>query len=386
MIFFISIFLLVFYNIQKEIKITAKITSKIANLSNEPCIGIIKSSREGLSCIKKQKLEVYISDIWNELIAKVLNSDYSRQSVTRYQLLRLNISGLFIISAFLVMLSISKIDVNFISVSLTYSLMVLDNFQSWLMNIRHMEIGSASLERINELVETEQEENGEKNIYDNNNISCNDINIDNLACGYEKFQCVLSNFCLNIKSGEKVLLIGRTGSGKTTIFNCLTKLIDYEGSLKIGGTEVREIQTEKLRKIIFSIPQKTFLFPGTVRESIDPYCEYKDSEIFDALEKVNLKNKILSLENSLQTTVTPFNDLFSSGERQLLYLVRAILCKPSIILIDEGNSNINEEMNDIFYRIIKENFIATTVISISHNISDTSFYDDIINIESYSVM
>lgn len=381
MIIIVIMFLLRIKYIQKEIRITAKFTSKLVNSSHEPCLSLLKSSIDGLEFIKDQKLQNYILSIWSKYIINVLNSEYTRQAVNRYQFLNMGISGVFVIFMFLLLLSISNVNSDILVVTLTSSIIVLDNFQSWLINIRHTEIGISSLKRVNELVEFDQEElDFSSNSFYGKDI---EIKIKDLSCKYKNSDYIINKFSIDIKPKERVLVIGKTGSGKTTFLNCLSKIIDYEGTIKINETDLKDISVYDAREIMFSVPQKIFLFSGTIRENLDPFNEFDDQSIWNALNEIGLSEKVNMLNEKLNSNISPHEPIFSSGEQQLLSLVRAILKKPHVLLIDEGNSKLGKCTEEKFYKILKNNFSDSTIISIAHNTSNYNFYDKVINIENF---
>lgn len=183
-----------------------------------------------------------------------------------------------------------------------------------LRNIRHAEIGIASLERIEQFNNLVEEEDKEYSKYNDADTKIEGITVNNINCDYGTGKSVINNLSLEILKGENILIQGRTGIGKTTFFNCLTRLIDYNGDIYIDGVNIKNIPLDILRKKIFVLTQNDAIFSGTIRENLDPYNKFGD----DKLKKVMFIFKLNYLEINMTC------DKLSSGERQLLCLIRLL--------------------------------------------------------------
>uniref|UniRef100_A0A158PCJ1 ABC transporter domain-containing protein n=1 Tax=Angiostrongylus cantonensis TaxID=6313 RepID=A0A158PCJ1_ANGCA len=153
------------------------------------------------------------------------------------------------------------------------------------------------------------------------------INFHSVKLRYRpKFPLTLDNVTFEIKSKEKVGVIGRTGSGKSSLCNVLCRLYPVTwGRIFIDGVDISTIGLHRLRKAMSVIPQDPTLFAGTIRSNLDPNSVFSDSELWIALERTYLKTAIMNLENKLEYEVTTGGDNFSVGEKQLLCLARALL-------------------------------------------------------------
>ncbi|KAJ3294184.1 Multidrug resistance-associated protein 1 [Rhizoclosmatium sp. JEL0117] len=153
----------------------------------------------------------------------------------------------------------------------------------------------------------------------------------------------LKNLSLTIKSGEKVCVVGRTGSGKSTLISTLMRFVDKTGDIKIDGREIESVGFQTLREAIEVIPQEIYLFNGTIRTALDHDARFTDDELWKALELVGMKNTVSNLERKLETRVRNGGANFSLGQRQLLYFARVALKKPKIILMDEATCSVDLE-------------------------------------------
>jgi ATP-binding cassette subfamily C (CFTR/MRP) protein 4 len=132
---------------------------------------------------------------------------------------------------------------------------------------------------------------------------------------------VLNEICFNVKSGEKLGIVGRTGAGKTSLISALFRLLHFEGTILIDGVDTKSVLLQTLRSKISIIPQDPILFIGLLRRNLDPFDQYTDCEIWQALEDVQMKTLIAYLPSGLETTVIEGGGNFSVGQKQLLCLV-----------------------------------------------------------------
>lgn len=172
----------------------------------------------------------------------------------------------------------------------------------------------------------------------------------------------------------KVGIVGRTGAGKSSILQILFRLsdIDKEGTVLIDGVDIRKIGLHMLRKNIGYIPQSPFIISGTIRENLDPFNEFSDKEVIEYLAKVKLDQYVLKMKEGLMTQTTEGNAQFSTGQKQLICLARAMLLKTKIIVLDEATANVDLETDKFIQEVIKETYSensSATVLVIAHRLA-----------------
>ncbi|KAJ0938230.1 putative ABC-type xenobiotic transporter [Helianthus annuus] len=180
---------------------------------------------------------------------------------------------------------------------------------------------------------------------------------------------VLKGITCTFEEGTRVGVVGRTGSGKTTLITALFRLVEPDsGSILIDGLNISHIGLKDLRMKLSVIPQEPTLFRGSIRTNLDPLGLHSDDEIWKALEKCQLKNTITDLPNLLESSVSDDGENWSAGQRQLFCLGRVLLRRNKILVLDEATASIDSTTDAILQRIIREEFSSCTVITIAHRV------------------
>jgi ABC-type multidrug transport system fused ATPase/permease subunit len=181
---------------------------------------------------------------------------------------------------------------------------------------------------------------------------------------------VLRSINIKIKGGEKVGVCGRTGSGKSSLIATLLRLVELQkGSIVIDGLDISSIGLTDLRSNLSLIPQDPVLFSGDVRHNLDPFDDYSDDLIWDALRNAELQDFVKSLGNGLQSTVAEQGLNFSAGQRQLICVARALVRGNKIIIMDEATASVDSETDQKLQKMIRSAFADCTVICIAHRIN-----------------
>lgn len=198
---------------------------------------------------------------------------------------------------------------------------------------------------------------------------------------------VLKNISFKIESGSRVGLIGRTGSGKTTIFQSVYRFVDIvSGEILLDGHPIHQIPLKRIRKNLAVIPQDPSLFMGTLRSNIDRYNQVTDDEVWKVLQKVSLESFVKKLPHQLDFKVAENGTNLSQGQRQLICLARALLMKVKIIFLDEATASVDVETDSIVQKVIRESLDGMTLITIAHRLSTLDGYDKVIELSNGEIV
>ena len=200
-------------------------------------------------------------------------------------------------------------------------------------------------------------------------------------------EIVLKNLNFVIQGKEKVGIVGRTGSGKSTITLCLFRILEAtEGKILIDDVDISKLGLEILRHNLTIIPQDPALMEGSLRYNIDPLEKSDDNEIIKVMEKIGFDYIIKRDKQGLNQEIAEGGSNLSVGEKQLICITRAILRKSKIIIMDEATASIDYKTEEIIQKAVSEILNDSTFITIAHRIKTILNYDRILTLDNGKIV
>jgi len=228
----------------------------------------------------------------------------------------------------------------------------------------------------------------EKFIISQGSVHCSgfkeNVQFNRLSFSYYKGRQVLSDVSFSVKKGEKLAIVGSTGSGKTTLVNLLLRFYDCPpGSIYIDGVDIRDFTTASLLELFAYVSQETLLFSDTLRNNILYGLKYapREERINEVLNKARLFDFVLSLPNGLNTYIGDRGVRLSGGEKQRVAIARVMLKGSDILILDEATSSLDSKTERLVQESIEEAIREKTVIVIAHRLSTIKNVDKIVVIE-----
>lgn len=210
-----------------------------------------------------------------------------------------------------------------------------------------------------------------------------DLRIENVSFGYEENRHVLKEITLEVKAGKMLGIVGKSGAGKTTLVNLITRLYDPTlGDIYLDGINLRDMAFDDIRRNIALVSQETYIFKGTIFENIayaNPKATKKD--VINASVAASAHNFICKLPDGYDTYVGSGGRELSGGERQRISIARAILANPKILILDEATAAVDTETERNIQHALKELVKNRTTLSIAHRLSTLRDADELIVLE-----
>ena len=267
---------------------------------------------------------------------------------------------------------------------ITYAMQILSSLMMLSMVFAMLTISLSSARRIAEVLEERsdipQPEQPVMTVRDGA------VDFDHVSFKYSAHakRQALDNIDLHIKSGETIGIIGGTGSAKSTLVNLIARLYDTtEGTVRVGGVDVRRYRLEALRNQVAVVLQKNVLFSGTIKENLRwGHPDATDEEVAEAARMVGAEPFIRNMKDGYQADVGEGGNRLSTGQKQLISFARAILTNPSIFVLDEAPSSVDTETEQLIQHAIQKVLAGRTSFIIAHRLSTIRSADRILVIQN----
>ena len=335
----------------------------------------------GFETIKNLNLELAMTEKMDELYTSSLNDAFIYDNINNYEILIKDIvtyASLLLIEY----IGFNQVINNSIKIgSMVIFISLIDFFISPIRNIIDLNkeyfYAVNSLKRANNLFDIK-----ETNLVSESNIKIKgNIKLKNLTYSYNNYENVLKNININIKKGNKILILGKSGTGKSTLLKLLSKYyIPKRDTIYLDNYDINDISIKNLKNNITTISKEEIIFTDTIKNNIILDRNIKEEEFYKVcnMTYVNeiVKNKFLGYNTELEEN----GQNISGGQRQRIILARALLKKSNIILIDEGLNAIDINLERKILKNIFKEYNMKTIIIVSHRLENMDLFDKVIKI------
>ena len=360
--------------------------TRIEAVSRSPILNTLSETLPGFASIKAFKVEInYLEKYYNK-INDCFNINICIRGVNMWLQEMFKILSIFYLVYLVVRTCMNEEyqTAQSVGIMFTYSVFLQDNLGWCFACFAFTENNMICMERCKKYTEIKGEKpsyiKGKDDKLEKENWpQKGEIKFENYSVRYRpNTEIVLKNLNFKINSGEKIGIVGRTGSGKSTICLCLFRILEpFEGTIYIDDEDITKIGLDILRKNITIIPQDPCLMEGTLKYNIDPFNIVEDEEIISILKKIGFEyseNDELILNRKIEQSGTNL----SVGEKQLICICRAILRKTKIIVMDEATANIDMNTEEKIQKALEYALNNSTVITVAHRIKTIINYDKIL--------
>ena len=369
----------------KVLKASEQSQDKISSLA-----GLLSEAVQGLPMVKAFAVEAWLQDDFDKQVKLHKEAKYK---MLRLVALQHPIVGLIEIIGILGILTIGTYRIQTGGMSneefgsyFTALIMLIDPISHITTNYNELKQGQASLRRLNEItnkpLEISSSDIGITPDKINGNLSFKDV-----CFSYNDDKDVIKKINLDIDNGKITALVGPSGAGKSTIFSLILKFIEpSNGSIFIDNYNLNKVNTNYLRRLIGIVPQKTFIFSGTISEAIRFGRPTTKANIVNAARIANAHDFIEELPDGYETFIEERGSNLSGGQLQRISIARALLGDPTILLLDEATSALDAESEESVQKGLQQAMHNRTVLVIAHRLSTIQKADKIAVIEKGEVL
>ncbi|XP_068088685.1 ATP-binding cassette sub-family C member 10 isoform X2 [Hyperolius riggenbachi] len=364
-----------YYYIQRFYRHTSRELKRLQSITLSPIYSHFSETLTGLSTIRATRQADRFEKECEARLERNQRCVFTSNSAVQWLDIRLQMIGVVVVSAIAVIAIIQHQrgagDPGLIGLSLSYALSITGLLSGLISSFTQTEAMMVSVERTEEYSTQLPCEPREGTVMVDPgwpSTGCIEFK-DAVLCYRPGLPNALDGVSFTISPGEKVGIVGRTGSGKSSLFLALFRMMELNsGLILIDDIPTQELNVEVVRSRLAIIPQDAFLFSGSVRENLDPLSLHLDTDLLDVLSQCHLLDLVERI-GGLDAGVGDRGKNFSLGQRQLLCLARALLTQAKILCIDEATASVDHQTDQLLQLTIRERFKDHTVLTIAHRLN-----------------
>ncbi|SPQ22876.1 ebef6632-866d-439f-84cd-3a4a4182fd09 [Thermothielavioides terrestris] len=382
--------------IQRYYLRTSRELKRLDSVSRSPIYAHFQESLGGISTIRayRQQDRFELENEWR--VDANLRAYFPSISANRWLAVRLEFIGAVVILAaagfpVIAVANGRKLSEGMVGLALSYGLQITTSLNWIVRQTVEVETNIVSVERVLEYAQlpSEAPEIIHRCRPPVSWPSRGEIEFHNYSARYrEGLDLVLKNINLDIKSHEKIGVVGRTGAGKSSLTLALFRIIEPDtGYISLDGLNTSTIGLLDLRRRLAIIPQDAALFEGTIRDNLDPGHVHDDTELWSVLEHARLKDHVASMEGGLEAKIHEGGSNLSQGQRQLVSLARAMLTPSNILVLDEATAAVDVETDAMLQNTLRGPLFANrTIVTVAHRINTIMDSDRVVVLDKGQVV
>uniref|UniRef100_A0ABI0NIR1 ATP binding cassette subfamily C member 13 n=1 Tax=Bos taurus TaxID=9913 RepID=A0ABI0NIR1_BOVIN len=376
-----------YFTIQRYYMASSRQIRRLAGASHSPVISHFCETLLGVSTIRAFGHEQRFIQQNKEVVNENLVCFYNNVISNRWLSVRLEFLGNLMVffTAVLTVLAGNSIDSAIVGLSISYALNITQTLNFWVRKACEIEANAVSIERVCEYETMDKEAPWITSKRPPSQWPSKGIVefVDYRARYRDDLGLALQDITFQTHGEEKIGIVGRTGAGKSTLSNCLFRIVERSGGkIIIDGIDISTIGLHDLRGKLNIIPQDPVLFSGTLQMNLDPLDKYPDHELWEVLELCHLKEFVQSLPKKLLHEISEGGENLSVGQRQLVCLARALLRKTKILILDEATASIDFETDNLVQTTVRKEFSDCTILTIAHRLHSIIDSDRVLVLDS----
>ncbi|NWU26130.1 MRP7 protein, partial [Dyaphorophyia castanea] len=373
----------VYFFIQRYYRFTSRELKRLYSVTLSPIYTHFSETLSGLSSIRAMRAAKRF-ELENQLrLEQNQRCLFASNTVMEWLDIRLQMIGVAVVTAIAGIAIIQHQkqlgNPGLVGLALSYALSVTNLLSGLIASFTHTEIMMVSVERTEEYT-TDMPVEPQDKLVQVKAQTCSQVSADWPSQGLVEFQQVvlayraglpnaLDGVSFTVYPGEKLGIVGRTGSGKSTLFLALFRMVELKsGRILLDDVDSQLVGLEELRSRLAIIPQDPFLFSGSIRENLDPEGKRTDAELCEVLEQCHLWDAVTQM-GGLDSELGERGKNLSVGQRQLVCLARALLTQAKVLCIDEATASVDQKTDQLLQQTIRQRFADKTVLTIAHRLN-----------------
>ncbi|XP_077876096.1 ATP-binding cassette sub-family C member 10 isoform X3 [Ictidomys tridecemlineatus] len=382
---------IMYYRVQYYYRASARELRRLGSLTLSPLYTHLADTLAGLPVLRAAGATYRFEEKNQQLLELNQRCQFSSCATTQWLDIQLQLMGAAVVSAIagiaLVQHQQGLANPGLVGLSLSYALSLTGLLSGLVSSFTQTETMLVSVERLEEYSCELPQEPQSRPLQGISWLTQGSVEFQDVVLVYRPgLPNALDGVTFRVQPGEKLGIVGRTGSGKSSLFLVLFRLLEPSmGRVLLDGVDTSQLELAELRSQLAIIPQEPFLFSGTVRENLDPQGLYEDRALWQALEQCHLSEVIISM-GGLHGELGEGGRSLSLGQRQLLCLARALLTDAKVLCIDEATASVDQKTDQLLQQTIRKRFANKTVLTIAHRLNTILNSDRVLVLQAGRVM